>query len=79
MHVYMPNMNKYDYNHAQNKMLDDKNKAIQHIKIEDAALNNTIGFKSNILKHYFFDKQQSSRSSIAYWTKINYFTRLNTA
>ena len=49
-------MNKYDYNHTQNQMLDTNSKAIQQIEIEDIALNNTIGFESNTLKHYFFDK-----------------------
>ena len=49
-------MNKYDYNLSQNEMLDTKIKAIQQIKIADIALNNTIRFESNTLKHYFFDK-----------------------
>ena len=54
--MHMSNMNKHDYNHTQNQMHDTKSKAIQQIKIEDVALSNTFGFKSNILKHYFFDK-----------------------
>ena len=53
MHANMSDMNKYDY--TQNQMLDTKSKAIQRIKIH-IALNNTIGFESNTLKHYFFDK-----------------------
>ena len=70
MHANMSNMNRYDYNHTQNQMLDAKSKAIQQIKIEEiAALSNTIGFESNTLKHYFFDQKRSSRFSIAYWTK----------
>ena len=52
----MSNMNKYDYNHTQNQMLDTKRKAMQQIKIEDIALSNTSCFESNTLKHYFFDK-----------------------
>ena len=56
MHTNMSSVNKYDYNHTQNKMLDTKSKAMQQIKIEDVAFNNTNGFESNILKHYFFDK-----------------------
>ena len=34
MHANMPNMNIYDYNHTQNKMLDTKSKTRQQIKIE---------------------------------------------
>ena len=56
MHKNMSNMNRYDYNHIQNQMFDTKSKAIQQIKIEDIAHSNTIGFESNTLKHYFFDK-----------------------
>ena len=62
MHANMSNMNKYDYNHTKNKMLDTKCKAIRQIKTEDIALsnNNTIGFESNTLKHNFFDKFNSN-------------------
>ena len=77
----MSNMNKYDYNHIQNQMLDTKSKAIQQIKIEVIALSNTIVFESNTLKHYFLTliKQQSSRFNVAYWTKKQYeSTRLST-
>ena len=56
MHANTFYMNKYDYNHTQNEMLDTKSKALQQIKIEDIALSNTIGFESNTLKHYFFGK-----------------------
>ena len=70
MHANMSNMNKYDYNHTQNQMLDTKSKAIQQIKIEDTALSNTIGLESNTLQRSLI-KQQSSRFSIAYWTKNN--------
>ena len=49
----MSNMNKYNY--IQIQMLDTKRKEIQQIKIEDIA-SNTIGFESNTLTHYFFDK-----------------------
>ena len=56
MHANSSNMNKYDYNYAQNQMLDTKSKAIQQIKIENIALSNIIGFERNTLKHYFFDK-----------------------
>ena len=33
MHANTSNVNKYDYNHTQNQMLDTKSKAIQQIKI----------------------------------------------
>ena len=56
MHVNTSNMNKYYYNYIKIQVLDTKSKAIQHIKIEDIALSNTIGFECNTLKHYFFDK-----------------------
>ena len=56
MHANTSNINKYDYNRTQNQMLDIKSKAIQQIKIEDTTFSNTIGFESNTLKHYFFEK-----------------------
>ena len=56
MHANMPDVNKYDYNHTKNQMLDIKSKALQQIKVEDIALSNTSCFESNTLKHYFFDK-----------------------
>ena len=56
MHANMCNMNKCDYNHIENQMLDTKSKAMQQIKIEDIALSNAVGFESSTLKHYFFDK-----------------------
>ena len=56
MHANTANMNKYDNDHTQNQLLDTKSKAIQQVKIEDIALNNTTEFESNTLKHYFFDK-----------------------
>ena len=37
-------------------MLDTKRKTRQQITIEDIALSNIIGFESNTLKYYFFDK-----------------------
>ena len=58
-------MNKYDYNHTQNQMLDTKSKAVQQIKIEDIALSITSCIESNTLKHYFFDK--TAITQIQYW------------
>ena len=37
MHANTSNMNKYDYNHDQNQILDTKSKAIQQVQIEDTA------------------------------------------
>ena len=51
MHANTSNMNKYDYNHNQNQVLDTKSKTIQQIKIKDIALSNIIRFESNTLKH----------------------------
>ena len=51
MHANTSSMNKYDNNRTKNKTFDIKRKAIQQIKIEDIALNSTIGFESNTLKH----------------------------
>ena len=46
MHVNMSNMYTYDYNCTQIQMFDTKCKTIiQHIKIEDIALNNTVGLE----------------------------------
>ena len=41
---------------TQHQMFDTKSKGIQRIEIEDIAFSNTIGFESNTLEHYFFDK-----------------------
>ena len=79
MYANTSNINKYDYNHTQNQMLDTKSKAIQHLKIEDIALSNTIGFESNTLKHYF-DKTAIIQIQNCLLDKKQYeFTRLNTA
>ena len=81
MHANMSNMNKYIYNHTKNQMFDTKLKAIQQIKIEDIALSNTIGFESNTLKHYFFDK--TAIIQISYYCLLDKkqyeFIRLSTA
>ena len=69
MHANTPNMNKYDYNHTQNQMVCTKSKAVQHVKIEDIALSNTIAFESNTLKYYFFDRTTIIPIQFAYWTK----------
>ena len=79
MHANKSSMDIYDYNHTQNKMIDTKIKAIQHIKIEDIAFNNTIGFESNTLKHSFFDETAIIQNQYClalghrlwlYWKKI---------
>ena len=80
MHADTSDMNKYDYSHTQNQMLDTKSKAIQQIKNEDITLSNIIGFESNTLKHYFIDK--TAIIQIQYWLlpiKQYEFTRLNTS
>ena len=80
MHANTSNMNKYDYNHTQNQMLDTKSKAIQQIKIEDITLSNTIGLESNTLKHYFFDKTTIMQIQYCLLDKKQYeFNRLCTA
>ena len=63
-------------------MLHTNSKAIQQIKIEDIALSNTIGFESNTLKHYLFDKTaiiQIKYCLLAIRQKQYEFTRLSTA
>ena len=80
MHANMSNMNKYDYNHTQNQMLDTNSKAMQQIKIEDIALSNTTRLESNTLKHHFYDKTAIIQIQYCLLDKKQYeFTRLSTA
>ena len=80
MYANTSNMNKYDYNHTHNQMLDTKSKTKQQIKIEDIALSNIIGFGSNTLKYYFFDKTAIFQIQYCLLDKKQYeFTTLSTA
>ena len=64
MHANMSNMNKYDYNHTQNQMLDTKSKAIQQIKIEVIALSNTSCFESNKVAPLYYAPRYYADSDI---------------